>query len=162
MWFLILSDPSLRYTNSEESDVLIDLWNTTGTNYLVLSATHGNMRPPSLPPSLSVQKAFRDAAEKGGCNHRTPRGDGARKRGLRSQWLSVASSFSLATGSPSDGITFFVIPVTCISLLTPSSQLGGLPRLFLSHLHAVTPEKLPSRRSLIQADQYLINSVFWI
>lgn len=77
----------------------------------------------AFPPPLLLRRAFGNIEGKGGCNHWTPRGDGARKRGLRSQWLSVASSFSPATGPPSDGITFFVILVTCISLSWPTLYL---------------------------------------
>lgn len=51
-------------------------------------------------PSFVSGEPSEMSREKGGCNHRTPRGDGARKRGLGSQWLSAASPFSPATGPP--------------------------------------------------------------
>lgn len=57
--------------------------------------THGNING-GFAPFVSGESSEM-SEEKGGCNHRTPRGDGARKRGLRSQWLSVASPFSPAT-----------------------------------------------------------------
>ena len=105
---------SLRRTNSTAPTVLIDLRNTLETNYLVLSMTHGNKTGSAL---LMFGETSEMSEEKGGCNHRTPRGDGVRKRDLGSQWLSVVSPFSPATIPPSGGITFFVILVTCISLL---------------------------------------------
>lgn len=111
-------------------------------------------------PSLYPESVFGDAEKKGGCNHRKPRGD-ARKRGLRSQWLSVASSFSLVTVPPSARITFFVILVTCISLfLALTCPPDPSLRLFSFVFCSLTPEKLPG--VLLHSDQYLINSISWI
>lgn len=94
MWFLILSEPLSRI-NSQESDMLIDLWNTSETNYLVLSATHGGIPGSPFGPEPTVASGGRVDIIIG-----RPKGWYRETKVFRSQWLSVASSFSLATEPP--------------------------------------------------------------
>lgn len=113
MWFLILSVLPPVVRTLDASTVLIDLRNWSKLFGIVDDTWEYN----SL--SACVWEPSEMSVEKGGCNHRTPRGDGARKRDLESQWVSVASPFSPATVGPRQAGLPFLSFLSRVSLSWP-------------------------------------------
>lgn len=136
--------------NSGVSMALIDLRNAIETNYLVLSMTHGNIRGGGrgeLPSLVFSSESLRRCRGRrvdviigrlGGM----AQGNGVLEVNGSPPCLRSPLRPGPSPPHPSDGITFFVILVTCISLSRDPSSRDRTRPLF--HYHAVTPEKKTS------------------
>lgn len=103
--------------NYEVPTVLIDLWNTIETNYLVLSMAHGNITGIFFRLYLESSEMLEAM---GSCNHRMPRGMVQGNRVFEVNGSLSHLHSPLRPGLPSGGITF----LSFLSRVSFSFRLG--------------------------------------